>query len=1085
MHAPGKSLSALMVAGLAAMPLSAAEWDFTGGVPEGCAIREFAVLSGEGLSPRQLSDTENCPAGAVVSDAVLPEGAFTFEAEFVPYLNWDAGKDRDVAEKPGKSTIEERFSRQHVLWDSMAGDPGDPSQARGFRIFCEEGWIKRWTPRMHLSIGGRVVRVSGPVIEPRAGELQRLTVSFDGMGCVEWNFSGRRATSYFNAVGGVCHGGRTMPVIGDSAAPRFSPPNASIRRVALVPRERERFLVQPDGRLAFERGEKNAVARLRCGVSRHVSKVDMSVREMDGDGNVFARFRTQLGALDADTFGSVGVPVETRLACGRYVLDVVSSVSWRDGGASVFTQRVGIAVGPVFAERMPVVMWGVDGYDEAVGDFGFTHGLDRFSGVQSLDCGDTDDERRLVGLLDRAMGAGIKMMKAQSVLYPEGEDPSRYHRAARGGGRTPHKFPQPEVSHPDMLDYAVRIARLEHSIMSGHPAFGGVLPCSEWRDRTFPSFNTEHLRYERETGLKVPPEVSNKKLDPRIAERLFPDGVVPDEHPILSYYRWFWRGGDGWPGYVGAIADVYSGEKGRDFFTFWDPAVRCPPIWGSGGSVQALSHWVYAQPEPMNVAGPAEEVIAMADGRRGQLPMIMTQLICYRAQLAPKSVRVAPLPEWMKRIPEATFPTIPADALQEALWSMIAKPVKGVMFYGWGNIYDTGSTRYAYTSPDTARTLRHLLKNVVAPLGPTLKHLGRETPQVAVLESFTSAALGGPGSWGWRSPAITFMQCAGLDPRVIYEDTIARDGFGPTKLLYAPDCMFLSASTVKAVREFQRNGGILVADGRLLKALEADIEVPIMAYAAPPKTDSDEEMERITGKRVNTAARAHTMGQKQKMLEAVGVLRARLSEKCGYRPVADRSNPDIAVYSRAHEGVRYLFAVNDRRTFGDYVGQWGLTMDKGMPCEGTVSLADVADGVGAVYELSRGGEIGFSRSEDSRIVVPLKFDTNDGRMLVFLPRRIADVEVETSKDVCAGEDIHVTMRIKDESGSNVPALLPVEIRISDASGRELDGAGYACASNGVCRLSVKTNINDPRGGYSVVCRDRASGIEVRRTVSSR
>ena len=58
----------------------------------------------------------------------------------------------------------------------------------------------------------------------------------------------------------------------------------------------------------------------------------------------------------------------------------------------------------------------------------------------------------------------------------------------------------------------------------------------------------------------------------------------------------------------------------------------------------------------------------------------------------------------------------------------------------------------------------------------------------------------------------------------------------------------------------------------------------------------------------------------------------------------------------------------------------------------------------------------------------------------------------------------------------VPARLPVEIRVYDAAGAELDGAGFACAEGGVCTLAVRTNLNDAPGGYRVVCRDRASGI---------
>ena len=75
-----------------------------------------------------------------------------------------------------------------------------------------------------------------------------------------------------------------------------------------------------------------------------------------------------------------------------------------------------------------------------------------------------------------------------------------------------------------------------------------------------------------------------------------------------------------------------------------------------------------------------------------------------------------------------------------------------------------------------------------------------------------------------------------------------------------------------------------------------------------------------------------------------------------------------------------------------------------------------------------------------------------------------------------GDALSVKMTVRDAAGEPVQALLPVEIRVYDAAGRELDGAGYACATDGVCRLSVRTNLNDAPGAYRVVCRDRASGI---------
>ena len=207
----------------------------------------------------------------------------------------------------------------------------------------------------------------------------------------------------------------------------------------------------------------------------------------------------------------------------------------------------------------------------------------------------------------------------------------------------------------------------------------------------------------------------------------------------------------------------------------------------------------------------------------------------------------------------------------------------------------------------------------------------------------------------------------------------------------------------------------------------------------------------------------------------------RLLARKGYRPSADSSSSEIVVYARRWKGTPYLFAVNDKRTFGDYVGQWGKTMEKGLPFAGDVTLAGAVPSVGAVYELSRGGKLTFSKSGGD-VTVPLSFETNDGRMLVFLPEAIAKLEVSAPLEVAPGGEVDVTLTVRGASGRPVPAVLPVEVRLYDAAGAELDGAGFAAAEGGVCRLRIRTNLDDAPGEYRLVCRDRASGLVVTRPV---
>lgn len=817
--------------------------------------------------------------------------------------------------------------------------------------------------------------------------------------------------------------------------------------------------VRPVGRQAFERGEAGAALKL----------------QVVGSDAVFS------------------VPVETRLKPGMY--DVPAPIAGRlpSGEDVVATNSVQVRIGPTFADRMPAVLWGMGagavGTVKDVRDFGFTHVfIDGKSLSFSAPATSQSAAQRIIDRYDGALSEGMRMMRAVNVQYPvEGEARKRFYRMLRGGEEPtdPREIRQPEVSNPELLEYGRRTVAADNEAVGYHPAFAGVNVSSEQRDLSFPSFNTEHLRYKAETGRDVPPEVRGRKADFNLAQARFPDGVVPTDDPLYAYYSWFWGGGDGWPGYTGGIAAEYRKGAGRygdgselqrrrPFFSFWDPSVRCPPKWGSGGDVDVVSHWVYANPEPMNVAGIAEEVLAMAAGRPGQTPMIMTQLICYRSRIAPTNVVVSPKPGWLIRRPKADFPTIPADSLQEAVWSMLAKPVKGIMFHGWKTIFDSGQERgYTYTSPETAARMKTLLHDTVAPLGPMLKGLGRDEPEVAVLESFETAAFGGPASWGWTAPAITFLQRARLDPRVAFEETIMRDGFGGAKILYAPQCRLLSAPVVERIREFQRAGGILVADDELLPALKADVTVPVVKYGKPPKSDHTEDVDADTETRVNVIARRFTESVKAGMIANADSLRTTLAERYSYAPKADSSSPEIVVYSRAWRGTTYVFAVNDRRTFGDYVGQWGLTMEKGLHFSGSVTLADPGRKVGAVYELSRGVEVPFTRRADGRVDVPISYDTNDGRLLMFLESKIADVKVDCSM---SNDCITVTMTVYDDARRPVAARLPVEIRIFDAAGTELDGAGFACAEGGVCTMTVPTNLNDAPGGYRVVCRDRASGI---------
>lgn len=1064
-------LAAFVFTGTAAAQTGAAEWDFTKGTPPaGGELRGVAVLTPKGLTVPDLKD-------------YTKRGGFQLKNKFVYPEAFRLEMDLTLRQKEGD------IASEGAIWDDMYVTRGDKAPNRGLQVALHR-YDKKWAPIFYIGLGSRTCIVRGPSKIKKSGDKVKLVAVYDANRRLSIEFDGVREDCFLPAAGPIAVS--SFPtVIGNRVSGNYYQAEAAVARVAIEPLRRERMAIFTLGRTAFERAEKGAAIAYSV---ENVTSVDVyglkaRLRQLDSSGAPVRESAADLGCVKAGAVVKGSADIETRVRTGESSLEITVEGTGADGEKIKAFRSFTVDVGPRFAERMPAVMWNYNAPKKTVVDYGFTHATDYF-GFRGPLTADADRHQPLRSL-DDALANGLRLVKGMGMYYPKDEKSGKYYRVpkpelAQRLKKAGRDKPQPEVGHPEMVSWVRKSADADLETFGEHPAFSGVLAVSERRETGYPSLETAR-RFKKETGLDMPPEVLNKTLDFNIAKKRFPDGIVPEDDPLYVFYRWYWHGGDGWPNYFSAIANEYRRVRGRygdgggmqrksPFFSFHDPAVRQPAIWGNGGDVDVLSQWCYATPEPMNVAGPAEELFAMAEGNPLQQVMIMTQIICYRVHLAPKNVSVDPAPDWVKRRPEAAFPAIPPDVLQEATWSMLAKPVRGIMYHGWGCIYETGETKgYTYTNPETEARIKTLLRDVVAPLGPSLLKIGRERNRVAVLESGVTAMLGGPASWGWAAPAITFLQRARLDPRVVYEESVLKGGLDGVKVLYAPQLCMTTKKVVEKIREFQRKGGILVGDEQMLKALKPDITVPIVKFTAPPASDHTEDVEAMADSGgTDLKSRSATVNAKRIMQAQAEDLRKALAAK-GYFPQSDSSSSEIVVYNRKWKGVPYVFAINDKRTFGDYVGQWGRIMEKGLPFRGEVVLAGGASGVGAVYELSRGGRLAFSR-DGGKIAVPLEFATNDGRILAFLPEEIAKVKIEAPVEAAPGGDLTFEFKVLGRSGKPVPAVLPVEARLYDSSGRELDGAGYAAAEDGVCRMTVPLNLDDAPGEYRLVCRDRASGL---------
>ena len=487
-------------------------------------------------------------------------------------------------------------------------------------------------------------------------------------------------------------------------------------------------------------------------------------------------------------------------------------------------------------------------------------------------------------------------------------------------------------------------------------------------------------------GREVPAEVQNRQAPHFRQIKGFPvSRIVPEDDPLLSFFRWYWYDGDRWNSYSTDATRIYQ-DRQHPMATMYDPIVRNPPIRGSGGKVTFGSQWVYVVPEPYNCSFSISEEQAMVKGHPGQGVWAMIQAITYRRECAPGAPpEGATAPAWYGKYPDCRYVSTPSDFMREAMWCLFSRQIDGHCHYAFQALIPqpdpidkkTGkSTRtpytYVCTDTNTYYVISELFHRIGEPLGPLLRAAPERPPQVAVLESFATYAFAHKASMSSTCQPIfdrgSIAVVASLQPYVLYEEDLAEKGIPDSvKVLLAPHCDVLAQKSFEAIRAWQLKGGVLIADANLPPALMRDYDYPPFARTGKAATDAP-------------AVR-----------KAAAELRALVSKACV--PYAGTSTDDIFTWVRSSGSADYVFAINDRRVAGDYVGQWGVIHEKGLPTSGSVTIERAS---GAVYDLERHCAVPFA-SEGGRTTVQVDLKPCDGAVLMATAAPLKPLKVIESE----------------------------------------------------------------------------------------
>lgn len=829
----------------------------------------------------------------------------------------------------------------------------------------------------------------------------------------------------------------------------------------------------------FLRMEKGA--RIQWEVFNATSQpVSGAVLKFTLDEGLFQEIR--LPELTPGARHEAGHFVDTGLRAGDYelkgVIEAAGSVSER-----AITIRI---VERPLPHRMPVVMWGHPWggdrtIEEAIGPLkaiGFTHALTNTGADEPgrkafatavWEAGKPVPEisPAILRRVDEALGLGFHLSiyasPARTIEY-NWADPDRVtHRIDRDGERPGRRYSVCGLI-DEVRTFCYNMGASMAEALRDYPALDSALVHTEIRDHTELCFH-DHDReaFRQYAGIDIPAEVEKTKgVDYRQLDAFPADRIIADDHPILTYYRWFWKQGDGWND-LHTLTHQGLQSAGRHLWTWFDPTIRAPSVWGSGGEVDYVSHWTYTYPNPEVMGFSTDDLFAMARGSSNpdQDVMKMTNVIWYRSAVAPapRNDRQA---QWEKDVPaDAPLITMPPDILALSFWSKISRPVKGIMYHGLQSLlYWPPQRDYWYTNSETKDTLRHLVKEIIEPLGPTLVQVPDADAEVAFLKSFTSEMFAGRGAYGWGgggTNAYLVLRYAQLQPDVVYEETILEGALDDYRVLVLTYCDVLPKSVAAKVRAFQASGGIVVGDEYLAPGIIADVTM------TNPKPSGKAD------------------AQKAQLLHKATELRAALNPylRRHLRRRSDSDNPDILTRVRHYGVADYLFAYNDKRQFGDYIGHHGLVMDQGVPAQAVVKLHRAA---GHVYDLLEGRRVDVT-ARSGWMHIAHDFGGGEGRLWMITPRRIKDVTVDAPATARRGGPFTITIAVVDDLGKAVNAIMPVRVEILDGDGDTMEFSGHYGAKDGTLEITFDIAPNDKPGEWTVRAVDLAAGTQRERLIT--
>lgn len=617
--------------------------------------------------------------------------------------------------------------------------------------------------------------------------------------------------------------------------------------------------------------------------------------------------------------------------------------------------------------------------------------------------------------------------------------------------------------HRMLMDHIMQLFR-------DFPSCTTVFMNSEVEDRLKLSFNPETRKmHEANLGFSLS-EV--KRPDcifaaPLAEGNFIMPGVIRDDDPDYEYARYYFKSGDGFAltnKTMGKVVHQYR----PDMITISDPLRNCS-VYGRFDGVDAVSSWTYSNPDPKT--GLFIETLRREAMPEGKEFIHTITLWNYAGSLVPAGEN---------RFDRELTLRMEPDRLTEIAWLNFSRAPLAIGTY-FGSPLEFFFTRgdpFIY-SPASEEALAKFAREVLRPFGELMRRTTQSRRNIAVLDSFASRVYkASPRPYNhYPNYAVynfyTILNMAHLPADIIFEETVTDEGLDDYELLVLPVCDTLPETVYRRILDFSERGGIIIADQYLRPEIPGVIRFDfdfeyrkrVNANANCRKRDFAVKDDTSFRDKWDTVPLEGVPADRdQRILEEYTVRLREVADGLHKRGF-DCSSPRILLNSREFDGVRYLIAVNDHRTWGDRVGQWRSMLEKGLPEDGVFTLYDI-ESEPEVYELTSHRKLEVTACENG-YCFEFTLPAASGAIFAVWPKPVPGLRLSRPYPGC----------LRIETGA-AAGLRPLKLEIVMPDGNIHDGSGYILAERGVWQMEIKAALNEPEGEWLAKIMDLTTGENI-------